>query len=111
MSTKLDQFNAAKARLAQAERYFAKFDHAGWMNETGVVRSCTVKEFTIYHQAYAGATNYHEADDWLLDYIGGAVCSLGEQVRQSVLANLWREVEASAKEARTEADAVLAAVS
>lgn len=110
MSTKLDQFKAARARLAAAESYFAKFDHAGWMSQTGRVVSCTIGEFTIYHQAYAGATNYHEADKWMVNYIGKAVCNLGESIRRDVLRQLREEFEAAAKEAKAEADEVLAAV-
>lgn len=111
MSTaKIDKFNEAKERLRVIKRYFDVFDQPGHMNQAGRVATVTVSSFTVYHQAYAGANNYHEADECLRNYISSALVGMGEHIRRAVIAKLEAELASAAAAAKAEAEAVLQAV-
>lgn len=109
MKTLIEQYNHERDIHTRAKRYFDVFDKPGHMQEKGFVHAAKVTLFTVYHQAYPGANNYHDAEQWLLDEISSVICDLGPSIREKVMKRLEVRMAAAAHKARAEAEEVIKA--
>lgn len=108
----IEWFQEKKRCLRDAQSWAALIGKKYSGGGGGFGEVCRVNAvFTIYHQPYDGATNYHEAPKALREAIESVLKSRARAIIDEALSVLDAEVKTAAKKAAAEAEEVLAEVS